>query len=159
MVSILFNPNYPARVGIPLRLWGLASTFRTLTNAVWGLPKQAHKSLYLQHRSLALLFHASDLTPSFWNNTHYFILSLIIELYRFPSIRRTIHLTSLGHINAMNSLQEHETDWIPFHVTAELATSPARVAHKDTRSPGDPDQPTVDHKMWNTYPHHSGPYK
>ena len=79
----------------PYWLWGLASTFRTLTNAVWDLPKQAHKSLYLQHRPLVLLFRASDLTPSFWNNTNHLIRSLIIKLYRFPSIRRTICITSL----------------------------------------------------------------
>ena len=110
VVSVLFNPNYPARAVIPLHLWGLASTFWTLTNAVWVLPKQAHKSLYLQHRSLALLFRASDLTPSFWNNTHYFIRSLIIELYRFPSIRRTIHLTSLGHINTIGLFPSRTRD-------------------------------------------------
>ena len=34
VVSVLFTPNYPARAGIPLRLGGLASTFRTPTNAV-----------------------------------------------------------------------------------------------------------------------------
>ena len=65
VVSVLFNPNYPARAGIPLWLGGLTSTFRT----------QAHKSLYLQHRSLALLIRASDQSPSLCTNHH--IRSLI----------------------------------------------------------------------------------
>ena len=34
VVSVVLNPNYPARAGIPLRLWGLASTIRTLTNSM-----------------------------------------------------------------------------------------------------------------------------
>ena len=98
--SVLFNPKYPARAGIPLRIWGLTSTFRTLTNAVWVLPKQAHKSLYYKHGSLALLFRAPDLLPSFWNNTNHLIRSLIINIYiyRFPSIRRTIYIASLYHL-------------------------------------------------------------
>ena len=35
---------YPARAGIPLWLWGLTPTIRTLTLAVWDLPEQAHNS-------------------------------------------------------------------------------------------------------------------
>ena len=63
VVSGVFTTNYPARAGIPLRLWGLASTIRTLTNTVCGLPKQAHKSLYLQLRSTAPLSRAVDQPP------------------------------------------------------------------------------------------------
>ena len=55
-VILRFVPKYPARAGVPLRIWSLASTIRTLPNMVCGLPKQAHKSLSLQPRSLAL-FH------------------------------------------------------------------------------------------------------
>ena len=50
----VFVPKYPARAGVPLRIWGFASTIRTLPNMVCGLLKQAHKSLNLQLRSLAL---------------------------------------------------------------------------------------------------------
>ena len=110
VVSVLFNPKYPDRAGIPLRLWGLTSTFRTLTNAVWVLPKQAHKSLYSKHRSLALLFRASDLLPSFWNNTNHLLRSLIINIYRFPSIRRTIYITSLYLINTIDLLHSRTRD-------------------------------------------------
>ena len=71
--SVLFNPKYPARAGIPLRLGGLTPTFRTLTNAVGVLPKQAHKSLYSKHGSLALLSVLLTYFPSFWNNTIHLI--------------------------------------------------------------------------------------
>ena len=52
----------------------------------------------------------------------------------------------------------------PFGITlfissAGLATSPAPVTHNNKRSLGDLDPPTVDHNIWNTYPHHCGPYK
>ena len=67
-MSSLWSTKLPTRVGIPLRLWGFASTIRTLTNTVCGLPKQAHKSLYIQLRSTALLSRAVDQSPSFWNN-------------------------------------------------------------------------------------------
>ena len=36
--SVLFNHKYPARAGIPLRLWGLTSMFRTLTRQL-GRPR------------------------------------------------------------------------------------------------------------------------
>ena len=71
---------------------------------------QAHKSLYLQHGSLALLFRASDLLPSFWNNTNHLIQSLIINLHRFPSIRRTIYITSLYLINTIGLLHSRTRD-------------------------------------------------
>ena len=53
----VFVPKYSARAGVPLRLWGLASTIRTLPNMVCGLPKQAHNSL---NRSLVLFSRAVD---------------------------------------------------------------------------------------------------
>ena len=46
--------RYPARVGVPFRIWGFASTIRTLPNILCGLPKQTHKSLNLLSISLAL---------------------------------------------------------------------------------------------------------
>ena len=69
VVSGVLTTKFPARAGIPLWLWGLASTIRTLTNTVCGLPKQARKSLYIQLRSTALLSRAVDQSPSLWNNT------------------------------------------------------------------------------------------
>ena len=53
-------PRYPARAGVPLLIWGFASTIRTLPNMGCGLPEQAHKSLNLQLRSLALFSRTGD---------------------------------------------------------------------------------------------------
>ena len=158
--SVLFNPKYPARAGIPLRLRGLTSTFRTLTNAAWVLPKQAHKSLYSKHGSLALLFRASDLLPSFWNNTNHLIRSLIINIYRFPNICRTIYITSLYLINTIGLLHPRTRDRLnPFPCHRRARHQSGANHHNDTRSLGDLDPPTVDQSIWNTYPHHCGPYK
>ena len=115
MDSVLFNPIYPAWASIPLRLWGLTPTFRTLTNAVWVLPKQAHKSLYSKHRSLALLSVLLTYFPSFWNNTIHLIRSLIINTYRFPSIGRTLHNITLSHKHNRSALSKNtrQTEYFP----------------------------------------------
>ena len=115
MDSVLFNPIYPAWASIPLRLWGLTPTFRTLTNAVWVLPKQAHKSLYSKHGSLALLSVLLTYFPSFWNNTIHLIRSLIINTYRFPSIGRTLHNITLSHKHNRSALSKNtrQTEYFP----------------------------------------------
>ena len=66
----VFVPEYPARAGVPLRIWGFASTIRTLPNMVGGLRKQAHKSLYLPLRSLALF-------PALWITLRTYITTLV----------------------------------------------------------------------------------
>ena len=53
----------------PVVSGGFASTIRTLTNTVCGLPKQGHKSLYIQLISTALHSRAVDQSHSFSNNT------------------------------------------------------------------------------------------
>ena len=103
-------------------------------------------TLFTTDRSLALLFRASDLIPSFWNNTNHFIQSLIIKLYRVPRIRRTICITTLYDNHTIGLLHSRTRDRLPtFQCHAGLATSPARVTHNDTRSLGNLDPPTVDH--------------
>ena len=59
----VFVPKYPARASVPLWIWGFASTIRTMPNRVCGLPKQAHKSLNLQLRSLVLFSRTMDQSP------------------------------------------------------------------------------------------------
>ena len=66
----VFVPKYPARVSVPLRIWGFASTIRTLPNTVGGLRKQAHKSLYLPLRTLALF-------PALWITLRTYITTLV----------------------------------------------------------------------------------
>ena len=107
---MLFNPSYPARAGIPLRLGGLASTFRTLNKCGMWPAETGSQSLYLQHRSLALLLRALDQSPSFWNNTNHHIRSLITKSYRFPSIRLTIYITSLYDNHTIGLLHSRTRD-------------------------------------------------
>ena len=66
----VFVPKYPARAGVPLRICGFASTIRTLPNMVCGMPKQAHKSLNLQLRSLVPFSRTMDQSPHIYNNTN-----------------------------------------------------------------------------------------
>ena len=141
--SVLFNPKYPARAGIPLRLGGLTPTFRTLTNAVWVLPKQAHKSLYSKHGSLVLLSVLLTYFPSFWNNTIHLIRSLIINIYRFPNIRRTIYMTSLYLINTIGLLYSRTRDRLPTFTCHRRARHQSGASH--------PQRHEVARQPWSTY--------
>ena len=80
------RPGYPARAGIPSWLWGLIPRLRTLAPTVWVLAEQAHKS-----------HHHPCIRPTSrpFRITLHLIWLLLINIYRFPRIRRTIHTTTL----------------------------------------------------------------
>ena len=143
----VFVPKYPAKAGVPLSIWGFASTIRTLPNMVCGLPKQAHKSLTLQPRSLAL-FPVLCINLRTYRTT---LLSypdnynrLISEFQVFAGRITQYYFTTIH--TYVCSIQEHETDWIPFRVTAGFATRIGANTHNDTRLLGNPNPPTVDYK-------------
>ena len=64
VVSGVFTTKFTARAGIPLQSHYPDSDYYT----VGGLPKKAHKSIYIQRISTALLSCAVDQSPSFLNN-------------------------------------------------------------------------------------------
>ena len=143
----VFVPKYPARAVVPLNIWGFASTIRTLPNMVYGLPKQAHESLNLQPRSLARF-------PVLWINLRTYrttLLSypdnyhrLISEFQVFAGRITQYYFTTIH--TYVCSIQEHKTNWIPFHITKGFATSIGANTHNDTRLLGNPNPPTVDNR-------------
>ena len=143
----VFVPKYPARAGVPLSVWGFASTIRTQPNMVCGLPKQAHESLNPQPRSLAL-FHVLWINLRTYRTT---LLSypdnynrLISEFQVFAGRITQYHSTTM--YTYVCSIQEHETNWIPFRVTAWFATSIGANTHNDTRLLGNPNPPSMDYE-------------
>ena len=120
----VFVPKYPAWMGVPLRIWGFASTIRTLPNMVCGLLEQAHKSLYLPLRSLAL-FPVLWITLRTYRTTVLSYLDnyirLLSEFQVFAGRITQYHFTTI-YIYVC-SLEAPETNCPPFRVTAGFATS------------------------------------
>ena len=151
-------PKYPARAGFPLRIWGFASTIRTLPNMVCGLLKQAHKSRYLQLRSLALF-------PVLWINLRTYRTTLLSypdnnnDLYLNSGIRWTSHTIILynnSHIRLLHSRTQDRLNTFPCHRRVRhqyWRANPQR--HEVARQP---ESTYCGPYTWNTYPHHCGPY-
>ena len=71
----------------------------------------------------------------------------MIDLYQNSGVPRTNHTISFTTITKqVYSLQAHETDSIPFCVTAGFATGLARITCNDTSLLGNRDPPTVDYE-------------
>ena len=110
--------------------------FRTLISAVRVLPEQAHNHFKSMFKEGYTSICVSHILLSFQNNTIYLIRLVLLDLYGFPLIRRTIHIT---HFIAK-----------PQHVcsprvTAGFATDLARITHSGAQLLGDLSPPTMNH--------------
>ena len=89
---------YPARAGMPLRLWGLTPTLRTLALAVWDVPEQAHNSYQYRLQIIRTDSSTYDRHLILYDNTSQLVRTVIlgIKLYRFPGIPSDEHTTTLS---------------------------------------------------------------
>ena len=97
----------PARAGIPLWLGSSNTTSRTLSLSGWGLPEQAHYSVIIRHRSLALL-RVRFINIQYFGITQFTLYTaLTLDITQFPdymAISRHEHTTTLSYIKNTSAL-------------------------------------------------------